>query len=128
MNVYSVVLICLAAALACMLLRPLRPELAMGVALAGAVAVLVTLRGDLLSVMKLLQTLAGQTALDRAQSELLLRACGVALVSQFGADLCRDAGESALAGRAEFAARLALLGMAAPFVQSLLRLASGLTA
>ena len=128
MNVYGIVLICLAAALACSLLRPLRPELAMGVALAGGVAALLALRGELFAAIRLLRTLIGQTALSELQASLLLRACGVALAGQFGAELCRDAGESALAGRVELGVRLALLAMAAPLVQGILEFAAGLAA
>ena len=50
----------------------------------------------------------------------MLRAGGIALISEFAADLCMDAGEKALAGRIELAERIALTGMCIPFAARLL--------
>ena len=123
MSAYAIVLICLAAALACALLRPLRPELAMGVALAGGIAALFALRDEAQEVVRLLQGLVRRTELTQEHAGLLLRACGIALASEFGAELCRDAGESALAGRVELGASVALLAMSAPLIEKMLALA-----
>ena len=127
MTAVEVVLICVAAALACALLRGTHPELAMGVALAGGIAALYLLRADLQAVAELLGQLARETGLQQGHAALLLRASGIALVSEFGADLCRDAGESALAGRVELAARVVLLALAAPLLRELFALISALT-
>lgn len=122
MTAIQVVLVCVATALACSLLRAVRPELAMGVALAGGVASLFLLRGELEAAFRLVRTLAAQENLGAGSAGLLLRASGIALAAEFGAELCRDAGESALAGRIELGARIALLAMAAPLVQDMLAL------
>ena len=126
MTAVTITLICLAAALACALLRPVRPELAMGIALAGGIAALIALREELATAARLIWTLAGQTELPGEHTALLLRASGIALVCEFGADLCRDAGESALAGRIDLCARVVLLAMAAPLIQALVQLVLGL--
>ena len=55
---------------------------------------------------------------DEATVALLLKALGICLLTQLTADVCRDAGETALATHAEFAGKVALLLLILPlFVQ-----------
>ena len=128
MTAVSVTLLCVAAALACAVMRSSRPEMAFAVALAAGAAALVMLSGDLRSAVGLIGELSEESGFSQGGSGLLIRAAGIALVSEFGAQLCRDAGESALAGRIDLAARLALLVMASPLIGEVLGLVSGLLA
>lgn len=50
---------------------------------------------------------------------VMIRAVGVAIVAEFGAQLCRDAGEGALAGRVEMAGRVTMLTLALPLLTDL---------
>ena len=122
MSVLQIVMICAATGLACAFLRATRPELAMGVALAGGIAALFALREDLAEALALLRALIAGSGMAGSRATLPLRALGVSLVSEFGAGLCRDAGESALAGRIELGTRVVLLAMAAPLARDLLAL------
>ena len=122
MTALQVVGICAAAAVACALLRPARPELALAVALAGGVAALFALRGEIAAVAGLFSELIAGGGLNGGQGALLMRAMGIGLITDFGAGLCRDAGESALAARIELAARVTLLAMAAPLARDMLAL------
>lgn len=128
MATVSVVLICVAAALVCAVLRAAKPEMALGVTLAAGVAALALLGDDLKAAAQLIIKLAGQAAVPDASAGLLLRAAGIALMAEFGAELCRDAGESALAGRIDLAARVALLVMAVPLIEQILALIAELLA
>ena len=126
MTAISVTLLCVAAALTCAVVRASRPEMAFAVALAAGAAALLMLRTDLQEVVGIIGDLSGKSGFMQGGAGVLLRAAGVALVSEFGVELCRDAGESALAGRIDLAARLALLVMAAPLIGEVLDLVSGL--
>ena len=74
----------------------------------------------------MLRLLSGRAGLDADGSTILIRATGIALIAQFGAQLCRDAEESALAGRVELAGRVTLLGMTAPLLTGLLQKIEGI--
>ena len=119
-----VALICVGAALACAALRPARPELPLAIGLAGGLAALLALRDELAAVAALLRELLGESGLSEAHAGLLFKALGIALICEFAAGLCRDAGETALAGRVELGARIVLLGLAVPLVEGLLALIS----
>ena len=69
--------------------------------------------------------------LDRAgvnteYAEILLKSLGVCLLVQFAADACRDAGESSLAGKIEFAGRVSVAVLALPLFRAVIDLAVSL--
>ena len=125
MNAVEIVLLCVAAALVCATLRAQKPELAIGVALAAGVAVAwMTLPGLRTAADSIFQ-FADRAGVGEESSNLILRAAGVALLAEFGAQLCQDAGENALAGRIELGVRVMLIAMAAPMITELLGVIGG---
>ena len=56
----------------------------------------------------------------------VLKAAGITLLTQLTADTCRDAGETALAAKAELVGRVLLLAVAVPLFQDLLTLVTAL--
>lgn len=115
----QILLLCVAAALICVTLRATRPEMAAAVAMAAGLVALALSMDDVRAVIAALRGLSERAAVSQDAVGLMLRAVGVALVAEFGTQLCRDAGESALAGRVEFGARTALLAMSLPVLGSL---------
>ena len=58
-------------------------------------------------------------------TETVLKALGIAIVSESAADICRDFGENSIASKVEFAAKSMILLLAMPVVRTLLELAFG---
>lgn len=119
MTVMRAVLLAVAGALACTLLRPQKPEFRMAVSIAAGILVLMWSMEGIGQGVEAVRSLTGQSGLPEDTAGLLLRATGIALIAEFGSQLCRDADESALAGRVELAGRAALLGLAAPLIAGL---------
>ena len=115
--------LCIAAALICAMLRVQRPELATVVSLAVGMAALVMLA---LRVRAMLPELEGLTVLfenmDGEAVTVLLRAAGITIIAELGGQLCRDAGETALAGRIGLIARVTILALCVPVVSRLVEL------
>lgn len=117
------VLLC--GALLSAVLRTGRPELAVCLSLlAGALTV-----GMLLSqVTPLITALRRMLALGgvgESHLAVVLRGAGICLVTQLAADTCRDAGDTALAGKAELTGRILLLLLAVPLYEEILALIVG---
>ena len=113
-------LLCVGAALICAMLRPQRPEMALGVALAAGAAALMLLLPGLQSAAQVIREFSERAQGAQDGASLLLRAAGIALLAEFAQQLCEDAGEKALAGRIELGVRVALFGMAAPLLREVL--------
>lgn len=108
--------ICAAAALLCTLLP--RSEVRWGVALAAGLCVTSLCLEPLRQGAQLIRTLGTQGGVD--SQGVMLRAVGVAMLAEFGQQLCRDAGESALAGRVELAGRVTMMTLALPLLEKLI--------
>ncbi|MHB8157554.1 MAG: stage III sporulation protein AD, partial [Desulfocucumaceae bacterium] len=50
----------------------------------------------------------------------ILKIVGIAYIADFGAQICRDAGEGAVASKIEFAAKIMVLVLAVPIVVAVL--------
>lgn len=61
-----------------------------------------------------------------AYINLMLKTLGIALISQFVADICRDAGENALAGQTEFASKIIIIAMILPLFEAVIKAVTGL--
>jgi stage III sporulation protein AD len=125
-NAIYAALICVAGALLSAVIKQQRPELALGVALSAGVAAIAVCLPELKSAVGTLSTLADSAGVDQASVKLMLRACGISIIAEFGSQVCVDAGESALAGRIQLGARLVLLAMAVPLITEILSRVSSL--
>lgn len=124
MTVLAVCGILVIAAFLTVLLRQYRPELALAVGVAAgvgiSVAVILTLSEPLAYVKETL-TRAG---MDGGTALLLIKSLGICLLTQFTAELCRDAGESGMASRAELGGKAALLLLLLPLLRQIGELAA----
>ena len=117
--ILKVTALCVAVAMICSTLRLQRPEMATALSLAAGLTALMLL-GSELSRAGAWEDLIG--ALARQDADLagtVLKGAGIAVVSELGAQLCADAGETALAGRVTLASRVAMLGLCAPMLTEL---------
>ena len=90
--------------------------MAVAVSVAAGVVALALSLDDIRAAAGLIGDLSARAQLAPEGLTLLLRAAGLSLLAEFGAAICRDSGEAALAVRIEVAARLALAAMAAPLL------------
>ncbi len=119
MAAVKVVVLCVAGALVCVLLRVQKPEFRPVVGIAVALAAFGLILPELKDAVQTLRLLTQQTDAGGEELLVLLRATGIALIAEAGAQLCRDADEQALAGRVYLAGRTALLGMSVPLLLAL---------
>ena len=125
MLIVKVAALCVATAMICAALRVQRPEMATALSLAAGVAVLAMLLGELNRAAEGLSVLRDWLGADADIAAVLLKGAGVAVLSELGAQLCADAGETALAGRVTLAARVAMLALCAPLLTELVDAVGG---
>ena len=115
--------ILLVSAFLTVLLRQYRPETALGISIAAGVGVTVLLVAVLNEPLKTASNWLKKGGVDEAMITLMLKALGICLLTQTTADVCRDAGDSSLAARAEFVGKGALLLLVIPVFVQLVELA-----
>lgn len=118
-----VVRVCALAAfgtLAALLIRRTNPETGLALQLAVCAAVLLAGTRLLEPVTELMTEAKALTGLSEAVFTPVIKCIFIALASRCAADLCRDGGQSALAGAVETVAAIGALYCALPLVATLL--------
>ena len=110
--VWQIVALGLLGAVLAALLKKHTPELALllAVAVCGAAA--------LAAVWAFLEDLLAAVEISSTLFLPLLKTAGIAVVTRIGADLCRDAGESAVASAVEMAGAMGALLAVLPLMQA----------
>lgn len=115
----------LVTAVGAVLVRQLRPDMAIPIRLTGNVVLfgaIITVSLPIYSCVSVFfdGTAAGQYV------DVLLKALGVALAAHMGAEICRDCGENSIAAGVELAAKCEILLLGLPLMTSVLSTASEL--
>lgn len=126
MDVFKVVGIGIIGTVAALILKAQKPEIALQISIAVVAVIFLFAAPYLKAVTDMFEELASTVGINLAHVALVLKVIGVAYVVQFGAELCRDAGEGAIASKIELAGKVALLCMSMPIIWGLVGLITGL--
>ncbi len=99
-----------------LIIKQQRPELAVQLALTLSAIIFLMVLSKLNVVLDLFRDLAAKANISQMYLNTILKIIGIAYVTEFGAQVCRDAGESAVAGKIEFAGKILVMVMAVPII------------
>ena len=108
------------------LLKKENPQIAMLTASATGILIFLMLCSPLGELISLLRETAEQAGVGEGYFGIVLKVIGIAYLTQFGAQLCADAGESAIAAKIEMAGKVLMMAAAAPVLTGLLETVIGL--
>ena len=114
MEIMNIVGFALVVAVFAVLLRDGRPEMALLLALGFGVIVFILVLGKMGSIIDLFRDLTRRAQVDELYLITLLKIVGIAYIAEFGAQICRDAGEGSIAGKIEMAGKIIILLLALP--------------
>lgn len=126
MEIIKVVAIAIVCALLCGILKQYKPEYAIVVQLAASVLILLLVASALGDLISAVRELIDGSGIDTGYLTLLLKALGVAILTQLAADACRDSGETALSNKVELAGKVTILLLCLPLVKAMIQLSAGL--
>ena len=95
-------------------------EYALLLSAGAAVLILTAALGGAVPLVESLRELAGGDSLGGRCMEAMLRAVGLTLIGQLAGQLCKDAGEAALAYGVELAVKVAVLTVCLPVLAALM--------
>ncbi len=126
MEIVQAIGIGIVATFAVLIIKSHRPEIAIQITIAAGLVIIVLLLGRITSIVKMLEEFAAKSDLDFKYFSLLLKIVGIAYICEFGAEVCRDAGETAIASKIELAGKVVILAMAVPIVSALVEIMAGI--
>ncbi len=120
MQIFQYALLALAAVMMSLVLKQVNRELALVLVLVTGIGMLVALLGHIAQIVRLVEDIARRADVGNLHLGTLLRIMGVAYVAEYGAQICKDAGEGSLSAKVELAGKLVILGLSIPLILVLL--------
>jgi stage III sporulation protein AD len=99
-----------------LIIRSQRPEIAVQISITLATAIFLLVLAKIEIVLNLFRDLADKASVSQMYLNTILKIIGIAYITEFGAQVCRDAGEGAVAGKIEFAGKILVMVMAIPII------------
>lgn len=109
-----------------LLLKDAKREFSFILAAACGIILFIAVADDLYSVARSIYNLSSQVSNINTYISLMMKILGISLIAQFVVDLCRDAGENALASQTEIASKVLILIMTLPLFETVINIVTGL--
>ena len=101
------------------ILKNQRPEIALMCVVASSVIILLFVFDELKSVIDLINSLMQKSSIDSTYIKIILKVIGISYIIEFGKDICKDAGESAIASKIDLAGKVMVISLSVPILTSL---------
>jgi len=120
MDIMKIVIVGIIAAVLAVLLREEKPEIAILISIVTGLVIFIFIITKLNSVMSVLKYFAAKANIDILYFSTILKVIAIAYITEFGAQICRDAGEGAIASKVEFAGKVLIMVIAIPILAALM--------
>jgi stage III sporulation protein AD len=120
MEIMKIVGIGIIATMLAIILREQKPEIALQVSIVTGLIIFVFVISKMSSVLSVLKYFASKTNIDLIYFTTILKVIAIAYITEFGAQVCKDAGESSIASKIEFGGKVLIMIMAIPILAALM--------
>lgn len=126
MDIFRIIGVGLATAVTALIVKQVKPEIAIIVGVAGGVIMLLMLVDSVTSILSVFSSLTQKSGLSTGIFAAVLKIIGVGYITEFSANLCVDAGSTSIANKILLAGKILILVSAIPIVTNLIDIISGL--
>ena len=116
----KILAVALVTVFASILVKQTRPEIAMIISIAGSILIIVMIVDSLNSVLSSFYGIFQTTGVDTTLLTPLFKIIAIGYITEFGANICLDAGASSVADKVLFAGKLVILLVALPIVTTVI--------
>lgn len=126
MDIFKIVSLGIVGTILVIIVRNERPELGMLLSLIVGVTLFGFILSKVVVVFQLFRNLAWQSKINLVFLDTIFKVIGIAYISEFGAQVCRDAGEGVIAAKIELGAKVLIVILSFPIFMALLDSLMGL--
>lgn len=120
--IFKILAIALLTVIATVIVKPVRSDFALVIALAGGILVLMLVLGYVGQVFSLISDIVSLSGVSSSLYTLLLKIVGVGYLVEFTAGICSDTGNSSLGDKVLLGGKVIILVMALPIVTNILQI------
>ena len=126
MELIKIIGVGLVAAIAIIVVKQVKPELAIIIAIASSLVILLLLIEMLSSVTQIFEVLVNKTGINKDLFTSVLKMIGIGYITDFSANICVDSGNNAIADKILLAGKITILVLALPIISSLIDIIVGI--
>lgn len=104
------------------LMKTVHKELSIYIIIATVVVLFLAIMDQLKGVFVFLENIYGNVTYGKTFFPVILKVLGVAYITDFTAQLCKDAGEGAIGGKVELAGKVLIFYLAMPILSAILEM------
>ena len=120
MEIVQIIGIAFVATFIVVLLRQYKPEYTIHISIIAGIIIFGLVVFKLSAIIELLQTLSNKLGVNAKFFAILIKITGIAYLSEFAVNICKDSGESAIAAKVELGSKILIVSMSIPILGALL--------
>ena len=122
MEIFQLVGIAFVTAVAVLILKGTKPELAFAVSVAGSIILLLFVFEIFKGSVSIFGDIAAEAGIDSSLVKILLKMVGIGYLVEFSAGILNDFGQNSVADKLIFCGKIIILVLAIPILESVLHL------
>jgi len=122
MEILQIAIIAITASILAVTLKNERPEISMLISVVAGIMIFFVSSTYLRSVLTVINEITEKINVDLSFIEIILKIVSISYICEFSSQICKDAGEGAIASKVELAGKILILFTSAPVMLSLLEL------
>lgn len=122
MELTSIIAFALLSCLLGIVLHQYKPEYSMLLIATSGCILLVMLINSFLPAVYEIGSIITKAGVRQEYFTILLKALGICYITQFAGDLCRDSGQTSLAGKIDLAGKVAIVILALPVIKNIIEI------
>ena len=103
-----------------LLLKQYKPEFVIHISILAGILIFIMVLPKLSAVIELLNSLTSKLGTSSQFFVILLKITGIAYIAEFATNICKDAGETAIASKLELGAKVIIISMSIPILGSVI--------
>ena len=122
MELIKIIGIALIALIIIIMLKQYRKEYAIFISILTGVLILFLVMDRLTGIINLIESIQSKFSINTQFIALLIKITGIAFLSEFAVNICKDSGEAAIASKIELGSKIIIISMSIPIISSLLEI------
>ena len=98
-----------------------REDIAILISIVAGIMIFIFMISKLTIVINFLQSLSNKANIDVIYLDTVFKILGIAYLSSFTSEICKDAGESSIAMKVEFAGKILILTLSIPILMAVMK-------
>ncbi|MGI6537395.1 MAG: stage III sporulation protein AD [Caldicoprobacterales bacterium] len=120
MDIMQITIIGLLAALLALIVKQERPELAIMITLTTGILLFLFVLGNIKTIADFIEKMTQKVNIDSIYLTTVFKVTGIAYITEFGSQICKDTGEGTIASKIELGGKILIMVLALPVLTALM--------